>query len=309
MMFLAKLFVIVPLVLAFFSFSMELKKVDKNLYMVRGDDGLPSPQNKGFISNAFGVLTDKGWIVIDTLTTPELSKKFLTELKKIADKPILYAIITHYHLDHWYGAKTFKDIKAKIIGHENLKKVYDSGEAQGVLNSQKKIFKGILDSVILVEPDITVKVNSKKTLKVGEDVFEIYAMPPAHTNTDLVVYWKNRKVLFVGDLVYKERIPFMGDRNSSSKGWLKVLERLKSFDALTILGGHNYPMDKSAIDWTYSYIKFVRETVKRLKDEGYFIDEIKDFFKGNPYEKVKMYKVFHNRNVWKVYNDLDLELE
>jgi len=149
--------------------------------------------------------------------------------------------------------------------------------------------------VILVEPDITV--NSKKTLKVGKDVFEIYAIPPAHTNTDLVIYWKNKKILFIGDLVYKERIPFMGDRNASSKGWLKTLKELKNFDAITILGGHNYPIDKPAIDWTYSYIKFVRETVKRLKDEGYFIDEIKDFFEGNPYEKVKMYEVFHNRNV------------
>jgi len=288
------------------SFSMTLKKVEENLYMVRGQDGLPSQKNKGFISNAYAVLTKKGWIVIDTLTTPELSREFLNLIKKVSEKPVIYAIVTHYHLDHWYGAKTLKEKGAKIIAHEKLKEFYDSGEALQVLEAQKERFKGILKSVELVPPDERVK--DKKVLKVGKDVFEIYAMPPAHTNSDLVIYWKNRKVLFVGDLVYKDRIPFMGDRNASSKGWLQVLERLKKFDAKILLGGHNYPMGKDAIDWTYNYIKFVREKVKKLKEEGYFIDEIKEAFKGNPYEKVKMYEVFHNANVWKVYNELDLEL-
>ena len=290
-----------------FGFSMKLIKIEENLYMVRGKDGLPSKENKGFISNAYGILTKEGWIVIDSLTTPELSKKFLNLLRKVSDKPVLYVIITHYHLDHWYGAKTFKDAGAKIIAHENLKKFYESGEAQMVLEAQRKAFPGVLNTVKLVSPDITVK--DKYTIKTGKDTIQIISMTPAHTNTDLVIYWKNRKVLFVGDLVYKDRIPFMGDRNSNTKRWLKVLEELRKFDAKIILAGHNYPLDKSAIDWTYNYIKFVRDTVKKLKDEGYFIDEIQEAFKGNPYEKAKMYKAFHRANVYKVFNELDFELE
>lgn len=124
-----------------------------------------------------------------------------------------------------------------------------------------------------------------------------------------MVFWKNKKVLFAGDLVYKDRIPFMGDRNASYKGWLKALEELKNYNARIILAGHNYPLDKSAIDWTYGYIKFVKDTVKKLKDEGLFLDDIRQAFKGNPYEKFTMYEVFHNQNVYKVFNELELELE
>ncbi len=288
---------------------MKLIKVEENLYMVRGHDGLLSKENKGFISNAFAILTDEGWIVIDSLTTPELAREFIKLIKKESDKPILYLIVTHYHLDHWYGAKAFKEEKARVVGHRNLREVYESGEAERVLEVQSQVFKGILGSVKLVPPDITVAEGKSFSIHIGQDTFEIKALKPAHTNTDIVVYWKNRKVLFVGDLVYKDRIPFMGDRNASSKGWLKVLEELKKYDAKIILGGHNYPLDRSAIDWTYNYIKFVRDTVKKLKEEGYFIDEIKQAFKGNPYEKVKMYEVFHNKNVYKVFNELDLELE
>ncbi len=289
-----------------FSFPMNLIKVEENLYMVRGRDGLPSKENRGFISNAFGILTKEGWIVIDSLTNPSLAKEFIGELKKVSKKPILFLIITHYHLDHWYGAKAFKEEGAKVIGHINLKKVYDTGEAHQVLETQKKIFKEVLKDVELVPPDITVK--DRKVLKVGEEEIVIYAVGPAHTNTDLVIMWKNRNILFAGDLVYKNRIPFMGDRNSSSKGWLEVLKWIKTLKPKLILAGHNYPLDISAVDWTYAYIKFVRDKVKKLKDEGYFIDEVMDAFKGNPYEKVKMYDAFHRQNVWKVYNELDLEL-
>jgi len=289
------------------TFGMELIKLSERLYMVRGEDALPSEENRGFISNAFGVLTQRGWVVVDALTTPELSREFLSLLKGVSDKPVLYLIVTHYHLDHWYGAKTFLDEGAKIVAHRKLKEYYESGEAEETLKAQRKLFGKLLEGVVLVPPHETV--SDKKTIKVGRDVFEIYALEPAHTNTDLVILWKNENVLFAGDLVYKDRIPFMGDRNASSKGWLSALEFIKKLPAETVLGGHNMPMDKSAIDWTYNYIKFVRDTVKKLKEEGYFIDEIKEAFRGNPYEKAKMYEVFHNRNVWKVYNELDMELE
>ena len=135
-----------------FSFPMNLIKVEENLYMVRGRDGLPSKENRGFISNAFGILTKDGWIVIDSLTNPSLAKEFIGELKKVSKKPILFLIITHYHLDHWYGAKAFKEEGAKVIGHINLKKVYDTGEAHQVLETQKKIFKEVLKDVEPVPP-------------------------------------------------------------------------------------------------------------------------------------------------------------
>jgi hypothetical protein len=44
---------------------MELKKFYQNMYMICGVDAMPSPENKDFMSNAYGILTNEGWIVID----------------------------------------------------------------------------------------------------------------------------------------------------------------------------------------------------------------------------------------------------
>jgi len=296
-------------VLVLFAFGMapemKLKRVQQDIYMVRGVDDLPSLENRGFMSNAFAVLTKDGWVVVDALSTPELSKDFVEHLQRVKKAPIKYAIITHYHPDHWYGAKTYKDMGATLIAHQRLGELYRSGEAKLALESLNQRFKGLYKSVVLVPPDIEVK--DKYTLKVGGKVFEIISTAPAHTDNDLVVYMPKEKVLFAGDIVIYNRIPFMGDRGASSKGLLKALNTIKQMDIKVILAGHNEPLDKSAVDFTIAYVQFLRDNIKKLKDQGKNVEEIKEALKETPYSKYVMYNHFHNANIFKVDSELDIE--
>ena len=288
-----------------FSPEMKLKRVKENIYMVRGVDGLPSLENRGFMSNAFAVLTKEGWVVIDALSTPSLSKEFVDNLWRVKKAPIKYAIITHYHPDHWYGAKTYKQLGAKIIAHYKLLEEYNSGEAAISLEGAKQRFKGLFDDVELIPPDIVVKDSME--LKVGSEVFKLVALEPAHTNNDLLVYLPKSKVLFVGDLVSKNRIVFVGDRNASIGGWLRALEVIKGFDAEVILAGHNEPLKKDSVEDTYRYLSYLRENIKRMKEEGKPLDDIKQALQNNPFSNYVMYREFHNANIFAVYNQLDLE--
>ena len=285
--------------------EMKLRRVQKDIYMVRGVDALPSVENRGFMSNAFGVLTEECWVVIDALSTPELSKEFVDNLMRVRKAPIKYAIITHYHPDHWYGAKTYKELGAKIVAHKKLMDFYQSGEAQLALENAKQRFGDLFKSVVLVPPDIVVE--DKYTLKVCGKTFEVIYMGPAHTDNDLVVYMPSEKVLFTGDLVLYNRIPFMGDRGASSKGLVEALHKIKKMDAKVILGGHNEPMDMSAVDFTLGYVQFLRENIRKAKEQGKNIDEIRKALKDNPYRKYVMYDAFHNANVFRVDAELDME--
>jgi len=285
-------------------FSMELKKVRDNLYMVKGATELPSKENRGLVSNAYGILTKEGWIVVDALSNPELAREFIAELKKVKEVPILYVIITHYHMDHWFGASAFKEEGAKVIAHKNLKEFYDSGEADAVLEGAKKAFPGVFDSVELVPPDVVV--DSKVKLRVGRLEIEIIPMTPSHTNTDLVVFVKG--MLFTGDLTANRRIPFMGDRNAYSRGWVEVLDRMLKLRPKLVLSGHGDPGGIEVIEWTKGYLLFVRENVAKLKEEGLFVDEIREKLKDTPYKKFPMYDAFHLRNVYRTFNELDMEL-
>ena len=52
---------------------------------------------------------------------------------------------------------------------------------------------------------------------------------PSHTPEDLVVYLPQEKVLFAGDLVFRNRIPFVGQ--ADSRHWIQALDALLTFDA------------------------------------------------------------------------------
>jgi glyoxylase-like metal-dependent hydrolase (beta-lactamase superfamily II) len=286
------------------SLGLDLIKVTESLYMAKGHYGLPSKENRGFVSNSYGLLTREGWIVIDTLSTPELAREFIAGLRKIKEAPVLYVIITHYHMDHWFGISAYKEIGAKVIAHRNLKEFYEDGSADAVLEAVKKSFPGVFEGVRLAPPDIVV--DSPVKLRVGRKVIEIIPMTPAHTNTDLVV--KVGDMMFVGDLVSYRRIPFLGDRNVSTKRWLRVLERIKRMRPRMLLGGHGDPMDLRAVDWTRDYITYLREKVRKLKEEGLFIDEVKEAMRDTPFKDSHMYREFHMRNVYSIFNELDMEL-
>ncbi|MCX7990364.1 MAG: MBL fold metallo-hydrolase [Aquificaceae bacterium] len=285
--------------------EMRLRRVQKDIYMVRGMDALPSLENRGFMSNAFAVLTAEGWVVIDALSTPELSRDFVDNLMRVSKKPLKYAIITHYHPDHWYGTKTYKELGAKIVAHKNLLEFYRSGDAQVALEANRQRFGELFKGVTLVAPDVVV--SERLSLRVGEKSFEIIPLPPAHTDNDLLVYMPKERVLFTGDLVMLNRVPFMGDRNASSKGLLQALQRIKQMDAKVLLGGHNEPMDMSAVDFTIGYVQFLRENIKNMKAQGKSIDEIREALKNNPYNRYVMHDAFHNVNVFKVDAELDME--
>lgn len=276
------------------------------MYMVRGVDAMPSASNRGFMSNAYGILTKEGWIVIDSLSTPELSKEFYNQLLKVKKAPVKYLIITHYHPDHWYGASTFKEVGGVVIAHKNLNEFYKSPESKLTVEASNQRFGGIYKNVKLIPADI--EISDKIQMKVGEYEIIILPMAPAHTDNDIVVYIKNKDILFAGDLIYLNRIPFAGDRGASVKNWLSVLKQIKELNPKVILGGHNQPMDEKAIEFTYSYLNYLWETVKKLKEEGKTLDEIKDYInQTSVYKGFTMYEVFNDANIYKIYNDLYLE--
>ncbi len=74
-----------------------------------------------------------------------------------------------------------------------------------------------------------------------------------------------------------------------------------------ILAGHNEPLKKDAIYDTLNYLTFLRERIKKMKEEGKSVDEIRQTLAENLFKDYKMYNEFHNANIFAVYNQLDYE--
>ncbi len=94
-----------------------LFKVAERIYQVRGFD----------VSTVSFIQTDKGYIVVDPLTTVEVARAALALVKKhVGDKPVVAVVYSHSHADHFGGVggvTTEDDVKAgrvKIIAPEGF---------------------------------------------------------------------------------------------------------------------------------------------------------------------------------------------
>jgi len=92
--------------------KVEIKttKLSDHTYMLEGAGG-----NIGVSVGEVGVF------VIDDQFAP-LSKKILTAIKALSDKPLKFLINTHYHGDHTGGNENMVKAGAIIIAHDNVKK-------------------------------------------------------------------------------------------------------------------------------------------------------------------------------------------
>ena len=69
------------------------------------------------------IVTKDGVIATDPIAygRPTGGQDYITEIKKVTDKPIKFLIYSHHHYDHIAGGKPFKNAGATIIAHKRAK--------------------------------------------------------------------------------------------------------------------------------------------------------------------------------------------
>ena len=239
---------------------MQPQQVSASAWYVQGLSALGSSANQNFISNAGFVVTPAGVVVIDALGSPALAERLLAEIRKITPLPVTHVILTHYHADHIYGLQTFKAQGARIIAQRAGQEYLNSDTARLRLEASKHdLAPWINDKTQLVSADQWI--DGPTELTVGGTRLLLQPAGPSHTPEDLVVYLPKEKVLFAGDLVFRNRIPFVGQANSGH--WIESLQTLLKFDATVIVPGHG-PYSTEArkdTELTRDYLVYLRATM------------------------------------------------
>lgn len=285
---------------------LALTPVSKNAYYAEGVSALGSPLNKNFISNAGVVIGPTGVIVIDALGSPALGKQLIAEIRKLTDKPIQFVIVTHYHADHIYGLQSFIDIGATVIAQESAKEYLNSDTAKLRLQaSRTELAPWVNDDTRLVPASKWINEDIRLSLS-GIDV-ELIKMGPAHTPDDLAIYFPSEGVLFAGDLVFRGRIPYVG--NADSLGWIKSLDKLLSRDAKVIVPGHG-PASASATEdlkFTRDYLVFVRKAMEQAARDLEPFDEAYTATDWSRYEKIPLFNAANRMNAYNIYISIQNE--
>jgi glyoxylase-like metal-dependent hydrolase (beta-lactamase superfamily II) len=269
-------------------------------YVLQGAAALGTAANRNFIANAAFVVTPEGVVVIDALGSPPLARELLAEIRRVTPVPVRYVIVTHYHADHIYGLQVFEEAGATIVAHRAAHEYLNSEAARERLQHSRETMAPAIDgSTRLVPPQRAI--DGPLTLQLGGMEFVVRPVGPAHTPEDLVVWVPQRRLLAVGDLVFRGRLPFVGQ--ADSRRWIEALDALLAYDAQWIVPGHGPVSNDPHVDLrlTRDYLSDLRRTMGAAAREMTPFDEAYASTDWSRWQAMPMFEATHRANAYNTY--------
>jgi glyoxylase-like metal-dependent hydrolase (beta-lactamase superfamily II) len=149
----------------------------------------------------------------------------------------------------------------------------------------------------LVAPDELL--DGAKELTLGGMKLLLQPVGPAHTPEDMVVVVPSERVLFAGDLVFRGRIPFVGQADSGH--WIAALDTLLKIEAETVVPGHG-ALSKFAredLQLTRDYLAYLRE---KMGDAARNMDPFEDAYAQTDWSRFEHLPLFRAANRMNAYN-------
>jgi glyoxylase-like metal-dependent hydrolase (beta-lactamase superfamily II) len=281
--------------------AVKAVQIADDVWFAQGEAALGTPANRNFISNAGFVVTDDGVVVIDALGSPALASELIGEIRRVTAKPIRHVIVTHFHADHIYGLQAFKAAGATVIAHPTGREYLNSDTAQRRLEaSRQELFPWIDEHTRLVGADRWLD-EEESTLRVGSWDFRIRHVGPAHTPEDLVVHVPKRGVLFAGDLVFRGRVPFVGQ--ADSRQWIESLARLIDYRPSLVVPGHG-PLSTQPLtdlELTRDYLIHLRRTMGEAARNLEPFEEAYARADWSRFEHLPLFRAANRMNAYNTY--------
>ncbi len=157
---------------------------------------------------------DDGVFMIDDQFAP-LTPKILAAVKKINPKPIRFLLNTHWHFDHTGGNENMGKMGITIVAHENVRSTMSVDQPLKAFN------RTVPASPKIALPVITF--NDSATFHLNGETIRIIHVPPAHTDGDSIVHFKNSNIIHTGDTFFNGFYPFIDvEHGGSIDGMIKA---------------------------------------------------------------------------------------
>ena len=206
------------------------------------------PQNPGKDRPNLGyVCGEKMALAVDAGHSSSHVEDFYEALKKEGLPLPDVTVITHWHWDHTFGMHAVQGrTLARPETNRHLREIAerlekDAGYGRKFLRSDPCIIREYAGGVPLVVVPADEELTGDRVVDLGSLTVEICYTESPHTEDGLLVFVPEDRVLFVGDAQLGE-FPtwFMDDRKMAA-----LKEKVRTFDAKTIVDGHWNPYTKS----------------------------------------------------------------
>lgn len=237
------------------SATFNLQEIGDGVWAAIVNDGGKAGGNAGF------VVGDDSIAVIDTFEDAGAAREFMAAIRKISPLPVRFVVNTHYHLDHVAGNEVFASAGAVVIAHRNVR-AWERTENLKFLGDAKAEDKTRVQALKL--PDLIY--DDHIELYLGKRLLQVRFLR-GHTGGDSVIYVPDARVLFCGDLLWKEHVPNLVD--ASTDKWITTLDLIgKDYPGSTFVPGHGGVAGANDVTSFRDYLAHLREVVGKEQQEG-----------------------------------------
>ncbi|MCA1798919.1 MAG: MBL fold metallo-hydrolase [Xanthomonadaceae bacterium] len=234
----------------------SLQRLTDNLYMLTGRGG-----------NLAISLGDDGIVLIDDQYA-QIAERNLEAIRTLSDAPLAFVLNTHWHGDHTGGNERMAGQGALIIAHDNVRVRLAAEQMREFMESQKARIPAALPVVTFTET-VTLHFN-------GEEVHAFH-VPPAHTDGDAIVHFRNADVIHTGDIYFNGVFPFI-DTNSggSVQGTIDAVDRILALcgPRTRLIPGHGPLSDCDGLRGYRELIVTVQGRIAALIADGATVEEV-----------------------------------
>jgi len=234
----------------------QLQKVGNGVWAAIVNDAGLAGGNAGF------VIGDGGVAVIDTFQDPKPAQALLADIRKLTQLPIRFVVNTHYHLDHVNGNDVFAAAGATIVAHRNVRAWMRTENIKMLdppVTPEKKARVASLTLPTLVH-------DSHVDLYLGSRRINVRYYP-GHTGGDSVVWVPDARVVFCGDMLWKDHVPNLID--ASTGAWVESLDAMqKDYGQATWIPGNGGVASAQDLQTFRTYLADLRANVRRERAAG-----------------------------------------
>jgi cyclase len=236
---------------------LQVAKLRDNLHLLFGPGG-----------NMVVLDGPDGKVLVDSSYAP-VAPKIKEAMDNLGNAPLKFVINTHWHLDHTDGNAAMREAGATIMAHENTRKRLSAPQ------DIKAFGVHFPAAPAQAWPQLTFADAFK--LYFNNDALSLGYVPPAHTDTDILIQYENGNVLHMGDVFFNGFYPFIdAGTGGNINGMIAGAARgLSLADADTkIVPGHGPVTDKAGLTKYHDMLATVRGRVQAQKSAGKKLEEV-----------------------------------